>query len=168
MNNLDVIEEDLDQPIALASHRPVEIPVSRQKIIQFEQAMGTLKDVQFGDQERCPLKHRFADGIYVRDIFFPKGMLVVGKIHRHAHPNFLMSGEVTVVSEAHGKQRFKAPHSWVSEPGTKRIIYAHEDSLWITVHATDETDLVKIEEELIAKSFDELDQGMICHLLQQP
>lgn len=165
MNLEAIIEEDLDQPIALVSHTS---HVSRASILQFQDAMGKIPGVQYGDQERCPLKHRFADGIYMRDIFFPKGMLVVGKIHRQAHPNFLMSGDVTVISEANGKQRIKAPFSWVSEAGAKRIIYANEDSLWITVHATDETDLDKIENELIAKSFDELDQGMICHLLQQP
>jgi hypothetical protein len=43
-----------------------------------------------------------------------------------------------------------------SKPGIKRVGYAHEDTVWITVHPTDETDLDKLEENLIAKSFDEV------------
>jgi hypothetical protein len=33
----------------------------------------------------------------------------------------------------------------------------HEDTIWTTVHATDETDLEKLEEEIIAKTFEELE-----------
>ena len=36
-------------------------------------------------------------------------------------------------------------------------IYAHEDSTWTTIHATDLTDPDEIEDEIIADSFEELD-----------
>ena len=42
-------------------------------------------------------------------------------------------------------------------PGTKRIGYFHEDSSWITVHPTDETDLEIIEQQVIVPD-DEIDQ----------
>ena len=37
-------------------------------------------------------------------------------------------------------------------PGTKRIAYAHEDTVWATVHGTHERDLDKIEAHFIAQS----------------
>jgi quercetin dioxygenase-like cupin family protein len=101
------------------------------------------------------LKHNFAEGVYVREIFIPKGSLIVGKIHKHSHPNFLMKGEVSVLTEE-GPKRLKAPLSMISPAGTKRVVYAHEDTVWITVHVTKKTNLKKIEKDIIAKTYAEL------------
>jgi len=129
----------------------------REKIGHLEKSLSSVPGVFFGDTDNCPLKHSFADGMYVREIFIPKGMLLVGKIHRHSHPNFLLKGEVSVVTESGGVERLKAPLSMVSPAGTKRVVYAHEDTTWVTVHVTEEKDLEKIEEQVIAKTYDELE-----------
>jgi hypothetical protein len=44
-----------------------------------------------------------------------------------------------------------APYTFVSEVGTKRVVHALEETIWTTVHVTDETDLEKIEDYVIAK-----------------
>ena len=108
-----------------------------------------------GENDCLPLKHKFAEGMYVREIFIPKGMLVVGKIHKKSNPVFVMSGDISIFS-AEGKRRFKGGDYLISQPGAKRVGYAHEDTTWVEVFATHETDLVKLEEELIAKSYDQL------------
>lgn len=108
-----------------------------------------------GDSLQLLVTHHFAPGSYAREIFHPKGVVVIGKIHRHAHVNVISKGEVHVVSEF-GTKRIKAPATFVSQPGTKRCVYALEDTVWTTIHATDETDLKKIEEEIIAPSYEEL------------
>lgn len=131
-------------------------PSLRADILSFENEMRKVQGVELGDNEKCPLKHTFADGVYVREIFIPKGTLIVGKIHKHSHPNFLMKGEVSVVTESGGVERLKAPLSMISPAGTKRIVYAHEDTVWVTVHVTEERELEKIEEVVIAKSYEEL------------
>lgn len=138
--------------------------VRREDIVLFEQAMNTMPGVEFGDNEKCPLKHSFADGVYMREIFIPKDTLIVGKIHKHAHPNFLMKGDVSVVTEA-GIERLKAPLSMISPAGTKRIVYAHEDTIWVTIHVTDERDLEKIEEAVIAKDYNEYDSLEVSKLI---
>ena len=51
-----------------------------------------------------------------------------------------------------GMREVAAPFTMVSRPGTKRVGYALEDAVWTTVHATTETDLAKLEAELIAPS----------------
>jgi quercetin dioxygenase-like cupin family protein len=132
--------------------------VDRDKILTFEKEMSTLPDVFYGDSESCPLTHKFAEGVYVREIFIPKGMCVVGKIHKHSHPNFLLKGEVCVITEAGGKEYLKAPLSIISPAGIKRIVLAVKDTVWVTVHVTSETDLEKIEEEVIAKTYEEFDK----------
>ena len=108
-------------------------------------------------QKLNPLKHSFADGCYIREIFNPKGELLVTKIHKVSHPFFLMKGDMTILMED-GIKRIKAPHHGITPAGTKRLIYCHEDCVFVTVHATNETDLEKIEEEVIAKDFDEFDK----------
>ena len=98
--------------------------------------------------------HHWAPGCYGREIFMAEGTVVVGKIHKHAHLNILLQGEVTVSTEF-GNERFSAPRVWVSEPGTKRAVYNHTDTRWMTIHPTDETDLEVIEEHDIAPTYED-------------
>ena len=128
----------------------------REDILDLEKALSKQPGAVFGDSDLMPLKHSFAEGAYVREIFIPKGTVLTGKIHRHSHPNFLMKGEVIVVTEDGGREHLKAPLSLISKAGTKRAILALEDTVWITVHVTNETDLEKIEDYVIAKTYEEL------------
>ena len=127
----------------------------RQQIADLETALAAVPGALFGDNATCPLTHRFADGIYVREIVIPAGMLLTGKIHKHAHPNFLLYGEVLVVTEQGGQEHLQAPLSLISPPGTKRAVYALTDVVWVTVHAnpTDTTDVEALEAEIIAPDY---------------
>lgn len=129
--------------------------VFRKQIFELESVMSKIPGATFGDSPEMPLKHSFAEGVYVREIFIPKGHILTGKIHKHSHPNFLMKGEVIVVTEERGREHLKAPLSMISAPGTKRAVIALDDTVWITVHVTDETDLEKIEDYVIAKTYDD-------------
>ena len=126
----------------------------RAMIMAFENEMGKMPGAVFGD-DACPLKHTFADGCYIREITMPKGMLVTSKIHKVMHPYFVLKGDCSVLTDE-GIVRIKAPHSGITMPGTKRLLYMHEETIWITVHVTQETDLKKIEEEIIAKNFEDV------------
>ena len=139
----------------------------RKTIADFEEALAKVPGAVFGDNDMAPLKHTFADGIYIREIFLPKGVLATGKIHKHCHPSFLLSGDVSVITENGGVERLKAPVSMISPAGTKRIVYAHEDSVWITVHCNpdDLRDLKQLEDLIIAKSYDELPAAILGEIL---
>ncbi|HHT9147126.1 MAG TPA: hypothetical protein ACFYD4_15850 [Candidatus Wunengus sp. YC61] len=131
-----------------------DIKTVRDEICLFEEKLGKLPNAMFGD---CfPLKHTFATGLYIREITMPKGALLTSKIHKVTHPYFVLRGDVSVITEK-GMVRIQAPYSGITLAGTKRALYIHEETVWVTVHKTDETDLEKIEEEIIAKSFDEFD-----------
>lgn len=105
----------------------------------------------------CPLQHLFAPDIYIRTIFIPAGTCIVGKIHKHAHANILSSGKVTVVTESGGKEDLEGPIQMISEPGTKRAVYAHTNVVWTTIHPnpTNTTNVDEIEEFVIAKTYEE-------------
>tara|TARA_R100000008_G_C3584663_1_gene171255 strand:+ start:2051 stop:2569 length:519 start_codon:yes stop_codon:yes gene_type:complete len=114
----------------------------------------------FNDTKNCPLKHYFSDGIYVREIFIPKGMIIVGKIHKHRHPNFLLKGKVMVITEQKGEEIIEGPCFMMSEGGTKRALYAVTDLVWTTIHhnPTNTQDLDKIEDIVIAKNYNEYEK----------
>lgn len=96
-----------------------------------------------------PPVHRFADGVYSRELLMPKGSLWVSKIHKKQHFAVMVYGDTTVYTEREGKQRLTGYHLMRTEPGTKRALYMHEDTLWVTFHPTQNTDLVEIEREII-------------------
>ena len=126
----------------------------RGEILELEEKIKSMPNSLQGD-DCAPLEHSFGDGLYIRKITMPKGMLLVSKIHKKTHPYFILKGDVSVLTEE-GIVRLKAPYSGMTFPGTKRVLYMHEETVWITVHSTDKTDLKEIEEEIIAKTFDDV------------
>jgi hypothetical protein len=100
-------------------------------------------------QVEMPVTHRFTPGLYAREIFMPKGTLVVSKIHKTEHPYVVSKGEAAVWCEADGMKRIKAPFTGITKPGTQRILLILEDCIWTTFHPTTETDLEKIEAAII-------------------
>lgn len=131
----------------------VPINKSPQAISELREAIGMIESkIKEFPQLEVPIKHHFSKGVYAREMFLQKGAVITGAIHRYANLNILSQGEVSFVS-IDGEVRAKAPYSWVASPGTKRVIYAHEDTVWTTIHGTDETDLAKIEDIFIANDY---------------
>ncbi len=110
-------------------------------------------------EKLCPLVHSYGDGCYIRQIFMPAGTLIISKIHKKTHPYFVMTGKAWVATE-NGVELIQAPYQDITQAGTQRLLYILEDMVWITTHVTEETDLDKIEEEIIAKDFNEYDSLM--------
>lgn len=100
------------------------------------------------------VKHTFSDGVYAREIFMPKDMLIVGKIHKTRHLNIISQGKCRVVTPLRTLE-IEAPFTFESFAGEQKVVYMHEDVVWTTIHLTNETDLAKIEEHCIAKEYDE-------------
>jgi len=155
-----------DEPMIKAQKSP-PLKAMIDKMLEFESVLGSMPGAKF-DDDACPLKHTFTDGLYIREMRAPKGMLNVSKLHKTTHPYFILKGEFSVLTE-NGMKRIKAPYTGITKAGTKRIVYFHEDTTWITVHPNpnNETDLEKIEDELIAKNYEELPENIrenICLL----
>ena len=99
-------------------------------------------------QAELPTEHYFSDGMYCRKLFRPAGTLIVGKIHKKDHFFLCASGEIIAWSEK-GMVTLRAGDIIESKAGTKRVTLAVEDSIGVTFHRTDKTDLDEIEAELI-------------------
>jgi hypothetical protein len=104
----------------------------------------------------CPITHRFTPGLYIREMFAPAGSLITSKIHRTQHPFVLSAGRISVWTEEGGWVELCAPYTGITEPGTRRVAYVHEDAVWTTFHPTDKTDPAEIEAEIIEPRADHL------------
>lgn len=100
-------------------------------------------------QTNCPVVSRFAPGVYLREIFMPADTIVIGKVHRTEHFNVLIRGACLIVHDDGSREELRAPMTFVSKAGVQKVLYILEDMIWQTVHPTTETDLVKLEAELI-------------------
>ena len=115
---------------------PVAAP-SLADICALQQAMAEMPQHEF------TVEHTFLPGQYLRKLLMPAGTAVVGKRHRHRHA-LIVTGHVTIRTEQ-GMVELQGTHVIDSMPGMKRAIFAHADSVLITTHLTDETDLDRIE-----------------------
>lgn len=102
-----------------------------------------------------PVKHTFADGCYIRQIFNPANEIIITKVHKKEHPFFLMKGKMSILTEE-GIEHLKAPYQGITKPGTKRVIYTHEECVFITVHATDKVTVEDVEEEVVCATYRDL------------
>ena len=122
----------------------MEIEVMRERALQRgrREAILRLQDAIISEGRdvgpaSCPVKHHFAPGSYGREMTLPAGLVVVGKIHKHAHINVISKGRVQVFTEQAGVLELAAPCTFVSSPGTKRVVHVLEETVWTTVHVTD-------------------------------
>jgi hypothetical protein len=104
----------------------------------------------FGKAE-LKVEHHFSPGIYTRVLYIPKGCLLTGKIHKEPILNIMIQGEISVLI-GNETIRVKAPYIIVSPAGSKKMGYAHEDTIWMGCHGTDEVDIQKIEARFVAQS----------------
>lgn len=122
----------------------LELPtqVSREQIDRLQSEMVNMP------QAELQTEHYFRPGMYCRKLIRPAGTLIVGKVHKEPHFFLCAKGEIIAWTE-NGMKRLKEGDIIESEPGTKRVTLAVVDSIGITVHRTDKTDLDEIEAELI-------------------
>lgn len=118
-----------------------EVP-SREQIDRLQAEMAKLP------QAELETEHFFSPGMYLRRVYRPAGTLIVGKVHKKPHFFLCAKGEIIAWTET-GMRKLQAGDVVESQPGTKRVTLAVIDSIGVTVHLTDKTDLDEIEQELV-------------------
>ena len=121
-----------------------------------------LKDdlLALGDSAELPVEHTFANGMYARKLFIKKGTLLIGKIHRKECINIVAKGDISVLTET-GSLRVQAGYTVVSPAGIQKLGLAHEDTIFINVFQTNETDINKLEQEIACESYEALELPLI-------
>lgn len=116
--------------------------VTREQIDRLQSEMTKMPQLELHTE------HYFVPGMYCRKVFRPAGALIVGKVHKQPHFFLCAKGEIIAWTET-GMRRLQAGDVVECQPGTKRVTLAVEDSIGITIHKTDKTELDEIEQELI-------------------
>jgi len=136
---------------------------NREKVLELEKALIDIADgemiVTEHDTKVFPLKHTFADGIYVRQMSMEEGSCVIGAIHNHLHVWFLLTGCISVATED-VIEDYIAPCYVVATPGTKRVIYANEDSIFVNIHKnpSNNKNIEELEKEIVSASYEEYEE----------
>ena len=112
-------------------------------------------------QEVFPVTHHIKDGLYTRELFMPKGSLVVSFIHLTNHPSFFMKGEMSVRIDTGEIKRIKAPMVVQTEAGTQRVAYMHEHCIWSCVYKTDKETVEEAEKDIYTENYMDLPEHII-------
>jgi len=134
----------------------------REKMTQFVENLASHQDAVIRESYKKndsidtmnnnELEHFFGEGTYIRKITMRKNSVIVSAIHLIEHPFFVMEGKATVVSPE-GLTTITAPYFGMTKPGTQRLLYIHEDCVWITVHPTDKTDVEEIVNDVTSQDY---------------
>lgn len=138
---------------------PELLQTRRSRIMKLQHAMEQLPAAVGPDEyNEGNITHHFATGVYGRELHIKKGSLIVSKIHKAKTFNIIAKGTIAVICPNHGYNVYEAPTCFVSNPLSKRVVVAIEDTLWITAHGTYKTNLDEVEEEIISKDFTDEEQ----------
>lgn len=96
--------------------------------------------------------HRFAHGLYSREVTLPAGTTATGLIHGQEHICIISKGRVLVVTDS-GAQEYTAPATLVVPRGRKNCVHAIEETVWTTVHATRAKSVADAEAALILPDY---------------
>ena len=94
--------------------------------------------------------HHFSDGLYAKETFIPKDMILKQHEHTYSHLSILAKGSVVLNKEG-DLIVYKAPCCINIKKDISHGVLALEDCVWYCIHATDETDENKVDNVLIKK-----------------
>ena len=109
----------------------------REKVMELENALINIADedniVTTQDTKCFPLKHSFADGIYI--------------------------SHISVATED-VLEDYISPCYVIATPGTKRIIHANEDSIFVNIHKnpSNTENIQELEGELVSRNYEEYEK----------
>ena len=125
-------------------------PKVREAIFALEDVMRTMPQVDL------PVLHHFAPGLYARELFIPQGVTLTGYIHKTEHISILLSGTLIMADGEGGSIEVTGPRIEIAKPGIKRVAFAKTNVRFMTVHATDETDVEVLHTELVTNDITEV------------
>lgn len=138
-----------------ANGSPVDIEIGESLIVEHpelthaQQVAYIARELAKLPQTPAPVTHRFAPGVYLREIFMAADSIVIGRIHKTEHFNILLQGACRIVHDDGRHEELRAPMSFISRAGVQKVLYVIEDTIWQTVHPTTETNLDVLDAMLV-------------------
>lgn len=158
MNKLRIVDnffrlmpgEAFDEAWLAERSDAVAAPAGRSRIVRFEQELAKLPQVEF------KVRHFFVDGLYVRELFIPAGVALVGYIHMQPCITIVSRG-VIAISGGEAPVVLKAPHTMTCPAGSKKAGYAIQDTVYSDCYLNpdNERDIDRLEDRLTADTHEE-------------
>ena len=103
--------------------------------------------------EMFPIKEHLDNGMYTREVFMPKGSLVISLIHTQNHPSFFLKGKMSIITDDGEVKTIQAPLHVNTKIGTQRVAYMHEDCVWTCVYKTSAKTFKEAEEDVYTNNY---------------
>ena len=135
----------------------MELTKSKNDIIKHIFSLANEFKEKFNQEElhrHIETKHYFIDGVYVRSVRVPAGMIIIGKIHNFESIGALIEGRMKLFNN-NNMEVVNAPFIQVSPEGIKRVGLAETDCTFISIHKTSKNNIEEAENELISNSYEE-------------
>lgn len=133
----------MNPPALALPETPADLEIAEGKMLQ-------------GVQPVTFLKHHFAPGIYVREIWMPAGAVILGHEHTGDHLNVVVSGKFLLRAEGCVRQISAGPTpvTFRSKAGVRKALYIIEDTTYMTVHVNEDDchDIPTLEARFTRKS----------------
>jgi hypothetical protein len=130
-----------------------EIKTIDDKIDEFEAII-----LEAGEPKSYKPKHFFLPGMYLRTVLMEQFQWVTSMVHNTVHPFFIRRGKVSVYSENIGEELLEIGYMGVTTPGTRRILFMHEETEWTTIHPL--PFITGLENSLSDEEKDEIVEGI--------
>jgi quercetin dioxygenase-like cupin family protein len=92
--------------------------------------------------------HHFGHGTYIKETRIPQGVSLQQHVHPHSHQSILVVGEVYVTVGDRVKLHI-APAVINVAAGIRHEVMAVKDSVWMCVHATNDTDPETVDQTIL-------------------
>lgn len=135
--------------------------VSIVKLAEMMKAGGSFNGHPLMPVDGIETLHHYIPGVYIREVRIPKGMIIIGRIHTTEHQCIVVGDVEISCEESH--RRYIGYNTFHSRPGVQRALYTFEDTVFSTVHRTDETDPEKMLDQLSVETweaFERLQSGL--------
>ena len=87
-----------------------------------------------------------------------EGSLIFSRIHIETHPFMITKGKVSVY-DGKSIEVLEAPYKGVTIAGTKRVLFIHEETTWVTFHPVSNESLEDVDKNgiITCETFDEFE-----------
>jgi len=131
-NDIDTID------LSALKCKPVDVPSLEKEMLKMPQA-------------DCPVVHHFGNGIYMREVRLSKGLICIGHKQKKEHLNVMLTGRVMMLDSDGNLNEVKAPFI-KNSPAGRKVGFVLEDTVWLNIYSTNETDIETLENTYLDKS----------------
>jgi len=158
VESLEVIDQPC-QEVLIGDNMSVDL-LGDSTIFDVEQYEDSVREMGLDGKDELNdqgMTDKLSNGLYGRRLFIPKGSFITGALHKNDYIDIFISGDITLKSyfangEIEEVTRVNEFQFMEGKAGRKRVGYAHEDTVWLTVDPTNEVSIEEAREEVAVMS----------------